>query len=410
MTNRRAAGRMHLNGRSRAFTIVDLLVVLLIVCLVSSVVISGPLGHARETAYRVKCGSNLRQIGQAMMLYANENKGNYPRTIYKAGEPVTQYTGVDCKNPFEGDGRPKNNDVTAALFLLVRTQDISAVNFICPSTDAEVYTFGGGDHTAQDVSNFPSDQNLSYSFINPYPDAAAVTQGYRVNATVGAEVAIAADMNPGKFGDSDVTPATGPKNEMAPAALMRKANSLNHRADGENVLFGDGHVEFQQNPFCGVRRDNIYTVAGSKDGSKTTSETIAGSPVWQGDSVLLPGATWNPHKRTPEQEEVEETKAMQREITDAFKRMDTTTPEFQAMKQAIEAKLAEQGGKLAAPPLAAPGAVAAVTPPVVAAPAPSHEGSSGATMLLIGIAIGVATSLLAGGMVFVMMKNQKRAA
>jgi type II secretory pathway pseudopilin PulG len=387
----------------------DLLVVLLIVCLLSGVVISGPLGRAREVANRVKCGSNLRQIGQAIMLYANENKGAYPRTMYKVGDPVTQYTGVDCKNPFEGDARPKNNDVTAALFLLLRTQDITAACFICPSTDAEPYTFGGGNRTPQDVSNFQSDQNLSYSYINPYPDAAAVSQGYRVNMTVGAEVAVAADMNPGKFGESDVTPATGPKNEREAASLMRKANSLNHRSEGENVLFGDGHVEFQQNPFCGTRRDNMYTVSGSKDGSKTTSETVAGSPAWQGDSVLLPAATWNPHKWTVEQEQVEETKAMQREITETFKRMDTTTPEFQAMKQAIEAKLAEQGGKLAATPPAG-GAAVVVAPPAAGAVAASGDGSNGTKMLLIGIAIGVGVSLLAGGMMFVMMKNQNRVA
>lgn len=36
------------------------------------------LNRARETANRVKCGSNLRQIGQGCLLYANENNGKYP--------------------------------------------------------------------------------------------------------------------------------------------------------------------------------------------------------------------------------------------------------------------------------------------------------------------------------------------
>jgi prepilin-type processing-associated H-X9-DG protein len=39
------------------------------------------LSKARETANRVKCMTNLRQIGTAMMLYANENNGAYPDTI-----------------------------------------------------------------------------------------------------------------------------------------------------------------------------------------------------------------------------------------------------------------------------------------------------------------------------------------
>jgi hypothetical protein len=42
------------------------------------------------------------------------------------------------------------------------------------------------------------------------------------------------------------------------------------------------------NPFCGVKRDNIYTVSGAIDGSVTTSKTVVGLPAWDGDSVLLP--------------------------------------------------------------------------------------------------------------------------
>lgn len=36
------------------------------------------LNRARETANRVKCASNMRQIGMGILLYANDNKGKYP--------------------------------------------------------------------------------------------------------------------------------------------------------------------------------------------------------------------------------------------------------------------------------------------------------------------------------------------
>jgi prepilin-type processing-associated H-X9-DG protein len=36
------------------------------------------LNRAKETANRVKCASNMRQIGQAMLIYANDNKGKFP--------------------------------------------------------------------------------------------------------------------------------------------------------------------------------------------------------------------------------------------------------------------------------------------------------------------------------------------
>ena len=45
------------------------------------------LNRAREAGNRVKCASNLRQLGLAAMMYANENKGAYPPdlpTLYKA--------------------------------------------------------------------------------------------------------------------------------------------------------------------------------------------------------------------------------------------------------------------------------------------------------------------------------------
>ncbi len=57
------------------------------------------LNRARETANRIKCATNMHQIGQAIQLYANENKGNYPPD----------------------------------LGTLVTTEDINADAFVCPS-------------------------------------------------------------------------------------------------------------------------------------------------------------------------------------------------------------------------------------------------------------------------------------
>src|SRR4029079_19249696 len=122
------------------------------------------LNRARETANRVKCSSNLRQIGQALLLYSNDNKGNYPKCVagLNAGAPNTlnsnetatwgtdttgtdQYSGQAATNTAGAPTqRPANNDVTAAIFALLRTQDITSEVFVCPSSNDEKDTYGGG--------------------------------------------------------------------------------------------------------------------------------------------------------------------------------------------------------------------------------------------------------------------------
>jgi hypothetical protein len=335
----------------RGFTRIDLTIsVVLVVLLGGGFIVAQQATN--EEANRVKCAANLRNIGQALLLYSNENRGAFPRTRYQVNAPATAFTNWKSAEPFAADG-PKVNDVTAALFLLIRTQDISVYTFICPSSNAYPINIGkkapppapaaggaaGGTvdpvsaaaqakfaaaeaarrpttgpagvrqpigdpvaESATQMSNFPSMENLSYSYANPYPNTIAAQNGYKMNSGIGAEFAIVADLNPGGAAVAKLTVDQMPPMENRRAAYVpfagnpwkfsdeqRSANSPNHGGFGQNVLYGDGRVSWQASPFVGTDRDNIYTRDFSKD-QEPGSDPVLGSPMGPQDSVLLPAA------------------------------------------------------------------------------------------------------------------------
>lgn len=75
--------------RTRAFTLVEVLVVIGIIGLLVSILLP-VVGKARERANRVKCSANLHNLGLAAMAFANEHKGAFPMA-FQMPDPAYPY-------------------------------------------------------------------------------------------------------------------------------------------------------------------------------------------------------------------------------------------------------------------------------------------------------------------------------
>lgn len=282
----------------RGFSFVELLVVVGILVILAAIFIPY-VSKVRESDHRARCSDNLNAIMRALRNYADANHDFYPSVTYDAVHSpngYVAYTGADSPDPFAKDTRVQPNDVTAALWLLVRQRLVKPGVFVCPSTSntADPVLIAGAESRVDQRSNFFDGTHLSYSYSSPYSSA----PGYQMNDTRPADFALMADKNPG-VEPPELDNVMGPAYDAPPFELA-KANSNNHGKAGQNVLYADGHVAFQTTAYCGVgtaeKRDNIYTALSPiplAPGNRPPPYTNGFyghhiGPSWTNDSYLVP--------------------------------------------------------------------------------------------------------------------------
>ena len=246
--------RQHKNPRE-GFTLVELLTVIAIIGVLAAILIP-VVGKVRENAQRASDLANIRSIGQAALVYAQEHNGSLPGTNLPATAGTTGFV-------------PVGTAATSTLY----------------SYAAALALSGGLNNGAVWVS--PSDlvgtqglgSILNNAAIRDFANDAPAFNGATLSFQVFSGLRTAMGAN---------TPVVWTRGLTAANGLWdnNRTNSV-YGADGGHVFFLGGHVQFFDN--LGPDDANGRLVAAN--GARTrqllaTAPAFAGANAWQTPRVL----------------------------------------------------------------------------------------------------------------------------
>lgn len=282
----------------KALTRLDVVITIVIIVVLLAVFM--PRLHVGlKPASRMICGTNLKGLGTAQVVYANDYDDKF---AIQGGEGTPAWTtGTDeYFNPDKDWSKAKGITVGASLYLLVREADVSPTSFVCPQS--EQTAFDGRNPLNSNITEmwdfgmFTTDRvkrhdygvgkkhgpknHVSYSYQMPYgPNGGA--GDYAADGIKSAAFAVMADKNP--WYDPKLHTGTPTAKKWADyVAIMgayfidprlekweiQHANAYPHSRNGQNVMYADGHASYEKTSDVGVKHDNIYTRQGAGESDK----------------------------------------------------------------------------------------------------------------------------------------------
>jgi prepilin-type N-terminal cleavage/methylation domain-containing protein len=322
--------------KKKGFTLIELLVVIAIIAMLLAILMPA-LNKVKKIAQRVICGTNLKGLGTAQNVYANDYDDEY--VVQGRGLAHTWVVGGGSayQNPTTNVTNTVGQiTVGASLYLLVREADVSPKSFVCPSSSET--EFSGKNNNGLDITALfdfghitfaPTGGTMegptrcvSYSYQMPYaagqtnPAPASTGSRGKYFATGGrsASFAVMADKNP--FYDTKLVKQTptadswvdkvtllgGPTAPTTDWTNIEKwriavANAQPHDRDGQNVTYADGHNSYETRSDVGTKNDNVYTSWSSttadnngvynRRGLYMSTPYSQSAPLGSEDSVLV---------------------------------------------------------------------------------------------------------------------------